>query len=107
VVLTHQAGHAICIKATSQTFKYEHDKQQMVGCVFYPAKELPCFPVNTAIQPDNQIPITHTLIENQYRRGELKIWQLPVDFPERLREAIQNSIDLNGRERKRLLAILG
>jgi hypothetical protein len=106
VILGHMNNCAVCIKATSQTTRYENSPQLMMGCVYYHAKEVPCFPKNTAIQPDNQIPILHSYIELCYANGGVSISKLPSDFPHRLSKAIEGSYTLNGRERSRLKNLL-
>jgi hypothetical protein len=106
VVLHHRQGHAICIKATSNTFQYENNDEQMAGCVYYKAGQIPCFPVNTAIQPDNQIPVAHSHIEAEYLAGHLEVFALPDDFQSKLQEAVKNSVVLNKRERERIAALI-
>jgi hypothetical protein len=107
VVLSHQRGHAICLKATSQVNIYLNNKEQMAGCVFYEAGKVKCFKNDTAIQPDNQIPISHDELKAAQVKGELEIMEtLPADFEEKLRKAIQDSVTISGREKKRILQIL-
>ena len=74
----------------------------MAGCVYYRAGEIECFPDNTAIQPDNQIPVPHYTICSAETRGELEMWALPEDFKQRLIAAVANSTTLNGRAKARL-----
>lgn len=106
VVIAHVNNHAICIKTTSNTEIYEHDKNRMAGCVFYKAGDVHCFPVDTAIQPDNQHGIPHALIEQGHTAGAVKIATLPANFQERLKQAVKDSDSLSGRERARIAAIL-
>ena len=35
IVIGHQAGHAICVKATSKTELYKNNKKMRGSCVFY------------------------------------------------------------------------
>ena len=107
VVVAHVNGYAICIKATHLTIQYEDNKSLMVGCVYYAAGQVSCFPENTAIQPDNQFPISHSQIEDCYARGEVHIHQLPSDFQSRLQQAAKNSETLSGRKRKRIQELIG
>lgn len=107
VVLGHRKGHAICLKATSQVDIYLNNKDQMSGCVFYQAGKVKCFKNDTAIQPDNQIPISHGHLKAAQAKAELQIMGiLPTDFEEKLRKAIQNSVTISGREKKRILEML-
>jgi hypothetical protein len=106
VILQHLNGFAICIKTTHRTEVYESDKERMAGCVFYKAGEVECFPVHTAIQPDNQFPISHKVIESEEAAGTLKVSALPSNFRERLRQAIKDSSVLSGRERARISKIV-
>ncbi len=106
VVIAHQSSHAICIKATSKTLLYENNSDKMQGCIYYPSGTLPCFPENTVIQPDNQIPIAHDLIRKAHADGILRIHQAPASFESDLRSAIAKSVTLTPDKRARLLRIL-
>lgn len=106
VVIGHKADHAICIKATSKTTIYESNREMMVGCVYYRGGELGCFTENTAIQPDNQIPIPHDTLASEEREERLQMWQLPGDFKQKLAAAIANSTTLSRRQKERLTALL-
>lgn len=107
VVVGHRDGYAICLKATSKVKVYLNNKESMAGCVFYEGGELPCFEKDTAIQPDNQIPISHAEIESAHRENCLDILdQLPRSFEKALIQATRNSVTISNRERKRLLSIL-
>jgi hypothetical protein len=106
VVISHAGGFAICIKTTTRTALYKNNPSQMVGCVFYEAGEVPCFPEETVVQPDNQIPIEHDHIQTCHIRKQVEIHKLPSDFPSRLREAVQKSETLTGRERKRIQGLI-
>ena len=107
VVLCHQGGYAVCLKATSKVEIYINNKEQMGGCVFYKRGETTIFKQDTAIQPDNQIPISHLEIETNHTRNSLDILGvLPVAFERQLIQAIRNSVTLSDRERKRLFLVL-
>jgi hypothetical protein len=87
---------------------YLNSKEQMAGCVFYRRTETSIFKFDTAIQPDNQIPISHAEIESNYAKNSLDILgSLPEGFERQLINAIHNSVTISGREKKRLLLILG
>jgi hypothetical protein len=103
VVVEHRNSHAICIKATHQTAKYENDEKAMAGCVYYKAGEVECFSVNTAIQPDNQFGISHAHIEKHHSAGQVEVHSpLPQDFQAKLQKAVEDSDTLSGRKRDRI-----
>ena len=106
VVLGHRSRNAICIKATSKVDLYVNNPEMMAGCVFFKAREISCFSLDTAVQPDNQIPIAHRDIIAAHRDGSLEITLLPDSFEERLRKAITDSTTLDDRLRARLLELL-
>jgi hypothetical protein len=106
VVVAHLNNHAICIKTTSDTQGYDNDKIRMAGCVYYLANVVPCFPANTAVQPDNQHAISHIEIQRQHAAGKVTITPLPADFQARLQQAVKDSDSLSGRERTRISAII-
>jgi len=108
VVIGHQNGFALCLKATSQTNIYKNNKDAMAGVVFYHADTLPCFPEDTAIQVDNCVPIPHSTLIDEKNRLRLEVRQvLAGDFENNLRNAIANSVMLDDRKRTRLNQILG
>jgi hypothetical protein len=79
----------------------------MVGCVFYKSGEVKYFNQDTAIQPGNQVPISHDQLSAAHYNSELEIMEiLPPDFEQKLRKAIQQSVTISGRERKRILNII-
>jgi hypothetical protein len=106
VVIAHHGAYAICLKATSNTQQYENDKERMAGCVYFPAGELKCFPISTAVEPENQHPISHTQIESEFAAGKVEIHTLPDDFQARLLKAVQDSDALNGVKRARLRLLI-
>jgi len=106
VVLAHAGGCAICIKATTKTSLYKNNPSQMAGCIHFQAGEVLCFPEETIIQPDNQIPIEHSHIRDSHIRDQVQIHTLPSDFPAKLREAVRKSETLTGRERKRIESLI-
>ncbi len=95
VLICHDGNHALCMKATSQISMYANNADQMKGVVYFAAMELPFFPVDTAVQPDNPHPITHIDISRCQANGSFKLLgNMPKDFPERLMSAIANSITM-------------
>jgi hypothetical protein len=107
VALGHFNNHAICLKATSKVAIYQNNPEKMAGCVYYGSGETALFERDTAIQPDNQIPIHHDQLENALIAGTLEIMgTLPLDFEAKLRVAIENSTTLDDRRRSRLIALL-
>lgn len=106
VVLCHRPPFAICIKATSKTTIYRNNPSMSKGCVWYGAGEVPCFPLETVIQPDNQFPIPYELIRKADNEGILDAYLLPTGFEDSLRAAIANSATLTPRERSRIPAML-
>jgi hypothetical protein len=102
VVVSHQRGHALVMKATSQVALYLNDPEQMAGCVFYRAGEA-CFHVDTIIQPDNLFMIRHA----QLRKPSCVIGELPEDFHGKIVQAIRASIKLDANRQRGLLAMLG
>jgi len=112
VVVCHEnhdgVNYVVCMKATSKTEKYENDKAQMAGCVYYKSKEVSCFPENTAVQPDNPIPIAHGYLIEQEKNGRFKDkGKLPADFPAKLIAAIRASQTIPTIRKGNLLEKLG
>jgi hypothetical protein len=107
VVLGHRNGFAICLKATSNVELYKNNPEKLAGCVFYKSGEIPLFNQDTAIQPDNQVPIPHAHIAAMHEKKALKVLgNLPADFVSKLTLAIENSTTLDDRKKERLLEIL-
>jgi hypothetical protein len=100
-------GHAICIKATSKVDIYKNNPEMMLGCVYYQAREVSFFGTETVIQPDNPFPILHSHIADCESNGSLQILgNLPRDFQERLRTAIENSSTLSKQRKRNLLKLI-
>jgi hypothetical protein len=96
------------MKATTKTQKYETDRSQMAGCVYYKQGDVPCFHSNTAIQPDNIHPIPYDHLIEQEENGRYQHrGSLPADFHAKLIAAIRNSVTLSMVRKKNLLAQLG
>lgn len=80
----------------------------MDGAVFYAAGEVPgVFTLDTAIEPDNQFLIPHTEILRAHRVLALDCHEncLP-DFEKKLLSAVQKSIKLSPREKKKIIALI-
>jgi hypothetical protein len=108
VVLTHKDNHAICLKATSQVDAYKNNASKMAGVVHYHEGSPPCFPLETVVQPDNQVAIAHGDILGQQKLGTFKLeGPLPKDFPERLKKAVALSETMSPRHQKRFTEMLG
>jgi hypothetical protein len=108
VILGHVNNYAICLKATSKVAIYQNNAEKMAGCVFYRSGEISFFDRDTAIQPDDQIPIHHKQLEAAQKAGTLEnLGPLPPDFEAKLRSAIENSTTLDDRRRSRLIDLLG
>lgn len=108
VSLAHVNKHAICLKATSQVQVYKNNPAKMAGAVFYPAGTVACFPTDTVIQPDNQVPISHSMIVAQRKAGVFAIaGTLPTTFRSQLITAVKASDTMEPREQKRLAIMLG
>ena len=107
VILCRRGAHVMCIKATSKTEIYKNNPDKMKGCVYYPAGSLECFPEDTAVQPDNQFPISDGDLRKAFAEGTLKIYPPPANFEQQLRRAIRDSCTLDDRHRERLVAAIG
>jgi hypothetical protein len=103
VVIAHENGNAICVKATSKVERYKNNPYLMAGCAFFPVGEIPCFPKETALQPDNRFEIPHSLIEREHANGKVTIAATSVDCRERLIASVTKSNQLNRRERQTIL----
>ena len=108
VVIGHQDRFAICIKATSKTQPYRNNPEMKESSVFYEVGQHPeCFPEETAVQPDNQVPLNHAQLNEWYRRGVLEILgQLPrTPFEEDLLRAADGP-RINSRKKERIIAMV-
>jgi hypothetical protein len=108
VVLGHVEGTAVCIKATSKVDVYLNNKEMRAGCVYYEAGETGYFIKDTAIQPDNQFPISHEHIRSCHRDRIFEdLGILPRGFGEALKSAMNNSITMDERKKKRISELIG
>jgi hypothetical protein len=107
VVIGHQAGHAICVKATSKTEPYKNNAGMMESCVFYGADDEPCFEKETVVQPDNQVPLSYDKLDEWYRKGTLEVLgELPTEeFEERLLQAADGE-RINERKKQRIVEMV-
>jgi hypothetical protein len=95
------------MKATSKTAIYNSNPAMKSGVVYYIAGELPFFGLNTAIQPDNLHPINHCDITACQAAGSLIILgQMPLDFGERLKLAVNSSITMKPVRKQSILTRL-
>jgi hypothetical protein len=95
VMICHEGSCAICFKATSGVDIYENNPDLKAGVVFYKAKSLPFFPLNTAIQPDNPHPIAHVDIRRCMTNGSFEhLGEMPDNFGDLLVAAIKSSITM-------------
>ena len=99
-------SYAIAVKATSGVAVYLNNQEKMRGCVFYRGGQLPCFPCDTVIQPDNQIPLAHKMLADVHFDGGIQCWPLPPDFEAIFRAAVANSISMDKKKKQRLIAVL-
>jgi len=107
VVIAHVGGYAYCIKVTSNPEFYANSPELIAGCVVYKKGELKFFSEDTIIQPENQIPIPHNDIVLAEKNGSFKVLgQMPGDFREKLKGAINASIRLDARTRARILGAI-
>lgn len=98
VIAFHDGSHAVCMKATSKVELYRNNADKMAGAIFIPAREVPCFPLDTVIQPDNLFPVPHLNITSASVAGEL-----PDQYRLKLIHAVERSSSLTEVRRARLL----
>ena len=104
VCVGHESGCALCMKATSQVALYVNDTAKLDGVVFYAAGELSFFSFDTAIQPDNPHPISHTDIGKCIANGTfVLLGKMPDTFPARLISAIKASVTMKPVRKKHWL----
>jgi len=104
VLVCHEAGHAICLKATSQVALYTSDPRMMAGVVFYPAGNLSFFESDTAVQPDNLHPIPHASIVRCIQNQTLeRLGIMPAEFRGQLAAAIATSVTMKPARKKHLI----
>src|SRR5690348_11393196 len=107
VILGHQAGHVICIKATTKVDVYKNSPEKMAGCVFYKANEVKFFETETAIQPDNPFPIPHAhIIACASASNPQILGNLPSDFCDKLKLAIEISCTLSKERKYNLIELI-
>ena len=120
VVLGHVEGTAVCIKATSKVDVYLNNKEMRAGCVYYEAGETEYFIKDTAIQPDKptissrshmNISATGTTSRSSDPATVIEYLRtcgiLPRGFGEALKSAMNNSITMDERKKKRISELIG
>lgn len=99
---------ALCVKATSKVEPYRNNPRMMQGAVFYKGGVVPCFPKDTIIQPGNLFPIPHLeLIRNNGQGKAAVVGVMPPAFMSELLKAVQDSVTMSPKEKKRILSLLG
>lgn len=107
VVIGHLSGYLIAIKPTSKMERYDADARVAAGAVIYEKGDTTCFDQRTAIEPDNQIPISHSSLAAHDRNGSLEILGvLPSDFREKLLQAIDKSITMEKNKKERIKKVI-
>jgi hypothetical protein len=104
VLICHEGGNAICMKATSNVAIYANNPDLKAGVVHFEVGSVPFFSEETAVQPDNPHPIAHVDISRCQANGSFKVLgQMPADFIERLRAAINASITIKPARKENFL----
>ncbi len=79
----------------------------MAGCVFYKANQISQFPLDTAIQPDNQAAISYAEIVKRESRGEFENYGImPSDFHDKLVKSILASTTIDAVQASRLIKLI-
>lgn len=87
--------------------RYDADPKKAAGVVIYEVGTTACFESRTAIQPDNQFPISYKDLITHHKNGELEILGvLPEDFRDKLIKAIDNSATIPPRLKARIKSVL-
>jgi hypothetical protein len=107
VFIRHEAGYAICLKATSKVILYLNDPTLMAGVIFYQKNSLAMFELDTVIQPDNPHPLSHIEINRSIKQGTFEhLGAMPEDFRAALLNAINASKTMKPERKRNLLARL-
>jgi len=107
VILCHQSGAAISIKATSNLTVFDLYPERLKGVVKCAADECVAFPVETVIDPGNCFALPHVNLHAYLRAGTLENLGSAVDLKKRLVEAIKGNEQLDPARVKGLLRCLG
>jgi hypothetical protein len=97
----------MCIKATSKLERFKADKELLAACVFYKARILPFFEVDTIIDPSNYISMLHSTLKTAASRNLYRIeGTMPDDFHQKLVEAIKKHPNIEPKNKKFLLGFI-
>lgn len=92
------------MKATSNIALYKNSKELFAGVIFYKAGELPFFPLDTVIQPDNLHPIPHLHLSRCHAAGTLvELGDMPENFHARVVAAVNASITIPQARKQNIL----
>ncbi len=79
----------------------------MDGCVFYKANLMPCFEVDTAIEPENVFAIPYEKLVRYHSRKELETMHvLGGQIKEDMERAIQSCEQIEQARKEKLLKLL-
>lgn len=103
VVIGHEAGCAVCIKATSQMGFLKKRRDVAEGCILVRGGELAFFPKDTYIEPHNQFRVPYAKLQNpNCVKG-----RMPQAFHGELLEKIKISIMLGPQDCHELRQLMG
>jgi len=110
VVLKHaQLGDRTfcwCIKATSQVQRFTDE--MLKGCIFYKAKEVAFFDLDTVVDTSNMLPLLHDTLKKEATNGRFCVeGKMPSDFHERFVKAVRASTTLEPKKKAVLLEAVG
>jgi len=105
VVLKNDDPVLFAIKTTTDTPGYYSIPRNRVGCLIYPAKSLPCFPMMTIVDPrrDNIHPIPYSVMKSATQ----VLGQMPTSFHAELVAAIGQHPLMSAPERSVILGMIG
>lgn len=99
---------AVCLKATSKLDGYKDRPERMAGVVLVPAGTHSFFPLETIIQPDNQVPIPYLTLATQHATGEFEILgAMYGGFVADLVKAVKASHTMSPERQRSILSLLG
>lgn len=97
-----------CIRATSQLQRFLADKALFAACVFYKARALQFFDVDTIIDPSNYITMRHSTLASEAKKGRYRIeGKMPQDFHKKIVDAIRKHPVIEPKNKAILLACIG
>ena len=106
VIVGHQSGAAIAIKATSKTKSYHLRPGGFNGVAVFDAGECAAFELDTVIDPANCFAIQHRILESYHRNGHLKHLGAHHDLRARLLKAVEESTVLEPARKNGLRRLL-